>query len=67
MPFTAVFIRAPQIEDVGSDVRVLARYEGAPVVVATDRVIGMAFHPELTGDVRLHQMFVEMISRSPVR
>ena len=66
-PFTAVFIRAPQIEDVGAGVRVLARHGGAPVVVATDRIVGMAFHPELTGDVRLHRMFVEMVSHSPVR
>jgi 5'-phosphate synthase pdxT subunit len=66
-PFTAVFIRAPQIEEVGPGVRVIARHEGTPVVVATDRIVGMAFHPELTGDPRLHQMFVEMISHSPVR
>ena len=66
-PFTAVFIRAPQIEEVGPDVRVLARHGGAPVVVATDRILGMAFHPELTGDLRLHRIFVEMISHSPVR
>jgi 5'-phosphate synthase pdxT subunit len=66
-PFTAVFIRAPQIEDLGPDVRVLARYEGAPVVVAADHIVGMAFHPELTGDTRLHKMFVEMISHSPVQ
>ena len=66
-PFTAVFIRAPQIEAVGPGVRTLANYGGAPVVVATDRILGMAFHPELTGDTRLHHMFVEMISHSPVR
>lgn len=66
-PFTAVFIRAPQIEFVGPGVRVLAHHGSAPVVVATERIVGVAFHPELTGDARLHRMFVEMISHSPAR
>ena len=63
-PFTAVFIRAPQIEDVGTGVRVLARRGGAPVVVATDRIVGMAFHPELTDDARVHRRFLDSFARA---
>ena len=60
-PFTAVFIRAPVIEAVGDGVDVLARHAGVPVVVATDRIMGITFHPELTDDVRLHGLFVDRV------
>ena len=61
-PFTAVFIRAPVIEAVGDGVDVLARHAGVPVVVATDRIMGITFHPELTDDGRLHGLFVDRVS-----
>lgn len=54
-PFPAVFIRAPVIEAVGDDVTVLASWEGQPVAVRDGSVVGTAFHPELTGDSRLHE------------
>ncbi len=54
-PFPAVFIRAPVIIDVG-DVDVLASVNGRPVAVRDGPVIATAFHPELTGDWRLHQL-----------
>ena len=60
-PFTAVFIRAPVIESVGDGVEVLARHADVPVVVATDRIMGITFHPELTDDVRLHGLFVDRV------
>ena len=60
-PFTAVFIRAPVIESVGDGVDVLATHAGVPVVVATDRIMGITFHPELTDDVRLHGLFVDRV------
>lgn len=60
-PFPAVFIRAPIIEDVGVGVEVLATHGGHPVAVATDRIIGITFHPELTDDPRLHGLFVERV------
>jgi 5'-phosphate synthase pdxT subunit len=60
-PFHAVFIRAPLVERVGEDVEVLARHEGVPVLVRSGACTVAAFHPELTDDVRLHQMFVDSL------
>jgi 5'-phosphate synthase pdxT subunit len=62
-PFHAVFIRAPWVEKVGSEVEVLATVQGHPVMVRQDNIIGTSFHPELTEDDRIHQMLIEMISR----
>ena len=56
----AVFIRAPRFTAVGPGVSVLARYEGEPVLVSEGRVIALTFHPELTGDTRLHEHFLTM-------
>ena len=61
-PFTAVFIRAPIIEEVGSGVEILAMHNGAPVAVASQIVLAASFHPELTSDVRFHELFLNMIS-----
>ncbi|MEN8238066.1 MAG: pyridoxal 5'-phosphate synthase glutaminase subunit PdxT [Actinomycetota bacterium] len=63
-PMHAVFIRAPWIDKVGADVEVLASVrdpEGAvhPVLVRQGRILASSFHPELTGDTRLHQMLVD--------
>jgi 5'-phosphate synthase pdxT subunit len=55
-PFPAVFIRAPVIESVGSAVDVLANWDGRPVAVRQGPVLGTAFHPELTGDSRIHDL-----------
>jgi len=65
-PMRAVFIRAPWIDKVGADVEVLASVEepgGAvhPVLVRQGRILASSFHPELTGDTRLHQMLVDSI------
>jgi 5'-phosphate synthase pdxT subunit len=54
----AVFIRAPWVERVGEGVEVLAEAAGHPVAVRQGRVIATAFHPEITGDRRVHHMFV---------
>ena len=53
-PFHAVFIRAPVVASVGTDIEVLATHEGHAVAVRDGPVLGTAFHPELTGDSRLH-------------
>jgi 5'-phosphate synthase pdxT subunit len=53
-PFPAVFIRAPVVAEVGDGCEVLASWEGTPVAVRDDTVVGTAFHPELTGDDRVH-------------
>ena len=55
-PFHAVFIRAPLIDETGPDVTVLADWEGRPVAVRQGPVVGTSFHPELTGDARLHDL-----------
>lgn len=59
--FPAVFIRAPVIDEVGEDVEVLASHEGYPVLVRQGHLLASSFHPEMTGDDRLHRLFVEMI------
>lgn len=63
-PLKAVFIRAPAIEAVGEGVEVLAEVDGDVVLAETDRALVATFHPELTGDLRLHQRFLGKI-RSP--
>ena len=57
-PFHAVFIRAPKVETVGADVEVLAHHQGVPVLARQGNVMVVSFHPELTGDHRLHQLFL---------
>jgi 5'-phosphate synthase pdxT subunit len=57
----AVFIRAPWVEEVGDGVEVLAEFDGHPVAVREDNVLAVAFHPELTGDGRLHQWLIDRI------
>lgn len=59
-PFRGVFIRAPLIEDVGG-AEVLAEHEGRPVAVRQGRVMALAFHPELSGDLRLHREFLRLV------
>jgi len=60
-PFRAVFIRAPFVEEVGDGVEVLASVDGHPVLCRQGRVMVSAFHPELTGDLRLHDQFLQLI------
>ncbi|MFP5297856.1 MAG: pyridoxal 5'-phosphate synthase glutaminase subunit PdxT [Actinomycetota bacterium] len=62
-PFRAVFIRAPAIDEVGDDVEVLARVDGAPVMVRQGSLLASSFHPEMTSDPRVHSLFVEMVER----
>ena len=59
-PLEMVFIRAPIIESVGEGVRVLAEYEGHPVLVEQGRVMAATFHPELTEDTTIHEHFLKM-------
>lgn len=67
-PLHAVFIRAPQVSDVGPAAEVLARDpDGRPVAVRQGRVIATAFHPELTGDRRLHRLLVDLVGRGAGR
>jgi 5'-phosphate synthase pdxT subunit len=61
-PFRGVFIRAPWIERVGDGVEVLAEHEGRVVAARDGAVVATTFHPELTGDTRMHRYFLETIS-----
>ena len=63
-PFRAVFIRAPRIEATGPDVEVLASFDGNPVAVSSGLHLGLGFHPEMTGDVRLHQLFLRRVEEA---
>ncbi len=58
--FNGVFIRAPSISDVGSDVEILSKFNGKIIAVKMNNVIGVAFHPELTSDISLHKYFVNL-------
>ena len=57
-PLRAVFIRAPWIEEHGDEVEVLASLDGHPVAVRQGHLMAVAFHPELSGDRRLHERFL---------
>jgi 5'-phosphate synthase pdxT subunit len=64
--FPVVFIRAPIIESVGAGVEVLASVDGRPVLCRQGHVLVAAFHPELTGDARIHQLFLNDIDTQGV-
>jgi 5'-phosphate synthase pdxT subunit len=59
-PVHGVFIRAPWIEDVGPEVRVLSSYEGRPVVLQQGNLVAASFHPELVGETTLHEYFLSL-------
>ena len=59
--FPGVFIRAPVVERVGGQVEVLAEYANEPVLVRDGVVWGSTFHPELSGDLRVHQQFLQEV------
>ena len=58
-PFHAVFIRAPKVETTGTAVEVLATHDGVPVLARQGPVMVASFHPEITPDARLHEMFLQ--------
>jgi 5'-phosphate synthase pdxT subunit len=61
-PFRGVFIRAPVVNTVGQGVKVLARLsDGRPVAVREADMLATAFHPELTGDSRVHELFLNIV------
>jgi 5'-phosphate synthase pdxT subunit len=63
-PLRGVFIRAPRIEAVGPDVEVLAELDGAPVLIRQGRYLLATFHPELTDDARVHELFLEAVKEA---
>jgi len=60
--FPGVFIRSPVVERIGTRIEVLAEYAGEPVLVRGGAVWGSTFHPELSGDLRVHQRFLQEVS-----
>ncbi|WP_345941297.1 pyridoxal 5'-phosphate synthase glutaminase subunit PdxT [Nesterenkonia sp. E16_10] len=65
-PLEAVFIRAPVIESLGTEVEVIASWQDRPVAVRQGRILAASFHPELTPDHRLHRYFVEITAEHKV-
>ena len=60
-PLRGVFIRAPRVTDSGPEVEVLASHDGSPVLLRHGRFLVASFHPELTGDTRVHERFLELV------
>ena len=60
--FPGVFIRAPAIERIGSGVEVLADHDGRAVLVRQGPIWASTFHPEIAGDLRIHQMFLREVA-----
>ena len=60
-PLRAVFIRAPWIEDAGPGVEILAEVDGHPVLAREGRIFVTSFHPELTDDTRVHELFLNQV------
>lgn len=60
-PLRAVFIRAPWIDEAGAEVEVLAEVDGHPVLAREGRFLVAAFHPELTDDTRIHELFMAAV------
>jgi pyridoxal 5'-phosphate synthase pdxT subunit len=61
-PVHAVFIRAPWVQESGAGVRVLAEVDGHPVAVRQGNVLAISFHPELTGERRLHELLLALVA-----
>jgi 5'-phosphate synthase pdxT subunit len=60
-PLRGVFIRAPRVADAGPGVEVLAEHDGEPVLLRQGRFLVASFHPELTGDPRVHETFLDLV------
>ena len=63
-PLRGVFIRAPRVRDHGPDVEVLAEHDGEPVLLRHGRFLVASFHPELTEDTRVHELFLERVQEA---
>jgi len=61
-PLRGVFIRAPRVRAIGDDVEVLAEHDGRPVLVRDGRILVASFHPELTEDSRVHELFLDAVT-----
>lgn len=66
-PVRAVFIRAPWVAEHGDEVEVLADVDGHPIAVQQGNLLAISFHPELTGETRLHERFLQLIAQHAAR
>jgi len=66
-PVRAVFIRAPYVSEVSEGVEVLAEFDGHPILVREGDMLAAAFHPELTDDIRVHKLFIDMVIKAKQR
>jgi 5'-phosphate synthase pdxT subunit len=64
IPLRGVFIRAPRIRNLGEDVEIIGELDGEPVLVRDGRLLLASFHPELTEDLRVHQLFLTMVEEA---
>ena len=60
-----VFIRAPRITRTGPNVETLATRDGSPILIRQGRLLAATFHPELTDDTRVHQLFLDIVRQKP--
>ncbi len=60
-PLEMVFIRAPRITDTGAAVEILASRDGSPILVRQGHLLAATFHPELSSDLRIHQLFLSLV------
>ena len=67
IPLRGVFIRAPRIRDAGTDLEVLGELDGEPVLVRDGRLLLATFHPELTEDLRVHELFLQLVEEAQRR
>jgi 5'-phosphate synthase pdxT subunit len=63
-PLRGVFIRAPRVRSTGGDVEVLADRDGEPVLLRDGRILVASFHPELTEDTRVHELFLNAVEEA---
>lgn len=61
--FKGIFIRSPTVISTGSHVQILSKFDGKIVAVQQENIIGTSFHPELSGDNRMHRLFIELITK----
>ena len=64
IPLRGVFIRAPRIRDAGTEVEVLGALDGEPVLVRDGQLLLASFHPELTDDLRVHELFLQLVEEA---
>lgn len=61
--FKGIFIRAPTVISTGPSVQILSKFDGKIVAVQQENIIGTSFHPEISGDNRMHRLFIELITK----